>query len=102
MKTLSISDVRNHLPALLEEVAKGSEALVVTRYGKAIASIVPFQARKESETRYPLRNRPISVAKDFDAPRPDMWEALMAKEERDEYAIRQSRSTRRAKGAGKK
>jgi antitoxin (DNA-binding transcriptional repressor) of toxin-antitoxin stability system len=102
MKELSISDVRSHLPALLKEVTRSRAAFVVTRYGKAIASIVPFQPRKECEVRYPLRNRPIAVTEDFDAPMPDLWEALTAKEGRGTYATRRSRCPRRKKGTGKK
>ena len=66
MKTLNISDARNRLPAVIEEVASSGESRVVTRYGKPIASIVPFRDAKTPEARYPLRGRPITVAADFD------------------------------------
>jgi len=102
MKMLSISDVRNHLPSLLEEVATGGETLIVTRYGRGIASIVPFQKQKASETRYPLRNRQIAMAKDFDVPMPEMWEALTVKEHRSEYEARRNRGQLKVKKRVKK
>ena len=73
------------------EVVRNGEVFVVTRYGKAIASIVPVRDRKGRASRYPLRQRPIVVTEDFDAPLPDMWEALAVKESRGEYAVRPSR-----------
>ena len=76
MKTLNISDVRNHLPSVIEDVAQSNQAVVVTRYGKPIASIEPVKNKKSHETRYPLRGQSIMVAEDFDKPTPEMWRAL--------------------------
>jgi antitoxin (DNA-binding transcriptional repressor) of toxin-antitoxin stability system len=71
-------DVRNRLPAVIEDVATSSEPLVVTGYGKPIASIVPFRGTKSPESRYPLRGKPIAVAADFDERMPALWAALAA------------------------
>ena len=38
MKKLSISDVRNNLPSVIEGVSQTKETVVVTRYGKPVAS----------------------------------------------------------------
>jgi len=102
MKALSISDVRNHLPALMEQVAQGGEGFIITRYGQAMASVVPFRDRKGTQTRYPLRHRPVSVAKDFDTPMPELWAALTAQEGRGTYAAQQRQGTRNVKGGGRK
>ena len=84
MKTLSISDVRNRLPAVIDDVVQSNETVVVTRYGKPVASIVPFKGKRSRETRYPLRGHPITVADDFDRPTPELWRAVA--EEQGEYA----------------
>ena len=90
MKTLSVSDVRDHLPEVINEVAQSNEAIVVSRYGKPIVSIVPFTASQAIETRYPLRGQKIAVAADFDDPTPDLWQALSVAEEPGEYVTSKS------------
>ncbi len=44
MKTISVRDARATLPTLLKQVAAGEE-IVILRYGKAVARLVP-PARK--------------------------------------------------------
>ncbi|MEK6210308.1 MAG: type II toxin-antitoxin system Phd/YefM family antitoxin [Pseudomonadota bacterium] len=43
MKSLNLSDAQKQLPALVEEVRRSKQRVVLTRYGKPVASIVPFQ-----------------------------------------------------------
>jgi antitoxin (DNA-binding transcriptional repressor) of toxin-antitoxin stability system len=76
MKALNISEVRMHLPALIEGVAHNQEPIMVMRYGAPLAMIVPVTPDAHTQTRYPLRGRPITVADDFDTPMPDLWNAL--------------------------
>jgi len=76
MKRVNISEVRTHLPSLLDEIALSNEPIVVTRHGKPVAKILPFRAAKSKRERYPLRSLPIRVSKDFDKPSPDLWEAI--------------------------
>jgi prevent-host-death family protein len=76
MKSLNLSDARKQLPALVDEVRRSKRRVVLTRYGKPVASIVPFQDKLASGDRLPLRGLPISVAKDFDAPLPEIWAEL--------------------------
>lgn len=76
MKKVNISEVRNHLPALLDEIALSNEPIVVTRHGKPVAKILPFRKARSERERYPLRGLPIRVSKDFDKPDADLWEAL--------------------------
>ena len=85
MKTLSISDVRNHLPSVIDEMVQTNEPVVVERYGKPVASIVPFTAEKQGQERYPLRGQPCYIAPDFDEPMPDLWQANAVAEEHEEY-----------------
>lgn len=40
MREVQASDAKAHLPSLLDDVERG-EAVVITRYGKPIARIVP-------------------------------------------------------------
>ena len=96
MKTLNISEVRNHLPEIIEGVVQSNEAVVITRHGRPVASIQPFRAREGRKDRYPLRGTPITVADDFDEPMPELWSALAVIEERDEYTTaKRSRPRRR-------
>ena len=76
MKKVNISEVRNHLPSLLDEIAQSNEPIVVTRHGKPVAKILPFRTGKSGQNRYPLRDLPIRISKDFDKPDADLWEAL--------------------------
>ena len=76
MKKVNISEVRNHLPSLLDEIALSNEPIVVTRHGKPVAKILPFRKAQSKQKRYPLRDLPIRVSKDFDKPAPELWEEL--------------------------
>lgn len=76
MKTLNISDVRNSLPSVIEEVVQSNEVVVVTRYGKPIAKIVPFRNEGNHKSSYPLRGKPIKMADDFDEPEPELWNVV--------------------------
>lgn len=95
MKTMSISDARNHLPAIVEEVMKTHEQVVVVRYGTPTVAIVPFQDVAPTQSRYSLRGHPIALAENFDDPMPNLWEALAVAEEHGGYgAEATSRRTR--------
>ena len=76
MRKLKVSEVRNRLPSLLDEIALSNEPIVVTRHGKPVAKIVSFHRAKPGAQRYPLRGLPIRVSKDFDKPAPELWETL--------------------------
>ena len=76
MKTLNISDVRNSLPSLIEEVVQSNQDVVVTRYGKPVVRIVPFRDEADQTSCYTLRDKPIKMADDFDEPMPELWNAV--------------------------
>jgi prevent-host-death family protein len=86
MKTMSISEARSHLPEIVEDVAQGREALVITRYGSPQATIVPYEAPDAQKMRYPLRGHSITIAEEFDRPMPDLWDALAVAEEHAEHS----------------
>ncbi len=76
MKYLNIQDTDTTLTALLDEVAATQTEVVVTRDGIPVARIVPWQAKRTSTNRYPLRGMPIVIAEDFDEPMAELWETL--------------------------
>lgn len=48
MRQVQASEAKTHLPRLLDEVARGA-TIVVTRYGRPIARIVPETEGREAE-----------------------------------------------------
>lgn len=86
MRTLNISEARNTLPALVDRVSTTRAPVVLLRYGKPAAMIVPVLAEGAKEVPYPLRKVPIMIADDFDAPTPELWEAVAAAEKPSQYA----------------
>ena len=98
MKTISISDARNHLPSVIDEVMKTHEQIVVIRHGSPIVAIMPFRDMNPEANRYPLRGHPLAVAADFNDPMPDLWDALTVKEGAGRYSVGPgSRSRRRSR-----
>lgn len=85
MKTISISEARNHLPSVIDEVLKTHEQVVVVRYGTPTVAIVPFRDSASAVNRYPLRGHPIALTDDFDAPMPNLWDALAVAEAHGPY-----------------
>lgn len=66
--------LREHLRETLAEAAAGKE-IVVTLRGKPYVRIVPIASEEGTENRYPLRGSVRSMADDFDAPAPDLWDS---------------------------
>jgi len=85
MKTLNISEARNSLPSLVDAVVTTHAPVVLLRYGKPAAMLVPVQADDAKGNPYPLRKVPITVSDDFDAPTPGLWEALAVAETPSPY-----------------
>jgi len=75
MKALNISEARNTLPALVESVASTRTPVVLLKYGKPAAMLVPIKTAPPQSNPYPLRGKPIIVAEDFDEPLSPLWEA---------------------------
>jgi len=49
MKTVPATEFKTHCLALLEEVNKSREPLVVTKHGRPVARVVPYVAEGEGE-----------------------------------------------------
>jgi prevent-host-death family protein len=75
MKKFNVSEARQHLPSLVDDVAESGEEVLITRRGKPLARLVPFRANTGQKTSS-LRELAIEIADDFDDPLPDLWEAL--------------------------
>lgn len=75
MKTISVSEVRYHLPSIVDEVRTSREAVIVTCHGKPMVRIVPYEDKKNKKNRHPLRGLPIKVSESFDEPMPELWDA---------------------------
>ena len=76
MKSLTISAVRSNLPGLISEIARGGEAVTITRRGKPVARIVACTGDSNASSRLPLRGTRIVIAEDFDRPLPGLWKSL--------------------------
>lgn len=50
MKSMGIFETKNRLSELCEEVARGEGPLVVTRHGKPLVRIVPYESKVSQET----------------------------------------------------
>lgn len=74
MKTINVSEARNTLPALIETVSSTRKPVMLVRYGKPAAMLVPVAESVEQTSPHPLRGLPIEISEDFDAPLSDIWE----------------------------
>ncbi len=101
MKTLNISEARNTLPALVEAVSGTRVPVVLLRYGKPAAMLVPVVSQKAEADSYPLRKVPISIAKDFDEPSPELWEACKVAEKAGTYGVTEKHSGKVRRKRGK-
>lgn len=70
--------LRENLRETLAEAASGKE-VVVTLRGKPYVRIVPITSEDDAAARYPLRGSVRFIADDFDAPMPELWDALQKK-----------------------
>ena len=83
MKTRNIAEARSEFSALVEEIRLGGEDVVISKYGRPVAMIVPFrpQGGKESRKRdwraeLGLRNSCFTFDPRFDEPMDNLWEVF--------------------------
>ena len=71
MATIGLAEAKSKLSELVEQVERGEE-VIISRYGKAVAKIVPVPRPKvdRSAAFGALRGK-LWVAEDFDGPLPD-------------------------------
>jgi len=70
MKIISISEALNNLTSIISDITHSHEIVVIERYGKPVASIIPFKPESTCKNKYPLRGTQITVSDDFDEPLP--------------------------------
>ena len=77
MKTATLSEARQRLPALADEVARTGVAVLITRRGRPLAKLVSATPQITEEAQeLPLRGLPLGLSEDFDEPLEELWEAL--------------------------
>ena len=75
-KLMSLTDVRQRLPAIVDEVIATRRAIVITRHGRPVAQVSPYTATDSASSRYALRDVQLEIPEDFDEPLEAQWEAL--------------------------
>ncbi len=73
MKTIQAAKFKAQCLALLDEVAQTHEALTITKHGRPVAKLVPFDTEKDS-VEMPLKHLATYVG-DIISPIDDEWEA---------------------------
>jgi prevent-host-death family protein len=72
MTTVSVHEAKTHLSALMARVEDRNEHIVICRYGKAVAELVPYRKGKRT-----VPNRELSRIKihgDLTKPTVEEWE----------------------------
>lgn len=73
MKTVSAGNFKTHCLSLINEVAQSRSIVVVTKYGKPVAKLVPFDTSKDINDK-PLRGS-VTFLGDVISPIDEAWEA---------------------------
>jgi len=73
MKTIAAGNFKTHCLSLLDQVAQSRESLVITKYGKPVAKIVPYNVKKDIKEK-PLKGSVIYLG-DLISPIEVDWEA---------------------------
>ncbi|MEE9369469.1 MAG: type II toxin-antitoxin system prevent-host-death family antitoxin [Pontiella sp.] len=71
MTTVSVHDAKAHFSALLHQVEEKKEPVLISRYGKVIAQLVPTDVRKRTVVNAALSK--IKVNCDLTEPTLDEW-----------------------------
>ena len=72
MTTISVHKAKAHLSALVADVEKAGHRVVICRYGRAVAALVPIKAGKR--TRISPRLNRVQFHKDPTAPTETEWD----------------------------
>lgn len=73
MKSVSAGDFKTHCLSFINEVAQNRKPIIVTKYGKPIAKLVPFDTKKDIDSK-PLRGS-VTFLGDIISPVDEDWEA---------------------------
>ena len=69
MKSVNVHEAKTHLSRLLAEVERGEE-IVISRGGKPVARLLPFETRP-AKREMGFDRGLVEIADDFDAPLPE-------------------------------
>lgn len=72
MKTVSAGNFKTHCLSLINEVVQSRSIVVVTKYGKPVAKLVPFDTSKDINDK-PLRGS-VTFLGDVISPIDEAWE----------------------------
>jgi len=72
---VSASDLKNEWHRWLQRVADGGQTIVVTRYGKPIATLSPVQDSREPHRIFGALSGTVADAGDLVSPTDEAWEA---------------------------
>ena len=72
MKTVSAGNFKTHCLSLINQVAQSRSIVVVTKYGKPVAKLVPFDTNKDINDK-PLRGS-VTFLGDVISPIDEAWE----------------------------
>lgn len=75
-KTMTLTDARQSLPAIVDEVMATKRPVVITRRGVPVAQLTAYIEPKCESSVYPLRGVPLDIPEDFDDEMPVQWDAL--------------------------
>lgn len=69
------SEMKNAWHAWLDRVEQGREEVVVTRYGRPVAKLVPYQEEGEAPSIFGFLDGTVTVHGDLVAPVDERWDA---------------------------
>ena len=72
---VSASDLKNAWHGFLDQVSRGRQELVVTRYGKPIAKLTPYDVPEEGGGLFGCMAGTVTVRGDIIAPAEEVWDA---------------------------
>lgn len=77
MGTIAAGVFKARCLELMDEVARTGEPIVVTKYGRPVARLVPLDDRAPARALFGrARGTVVSVADDTFVPEPELWDAL--------------------------
>jgi len=71
METVNIHEAKAKLSGLVSSVERDGETVVLSRYGRPVARIVPYKSQKRSRTHRRLSN--LRYSGDLTAPTEEEW-----------------------------
>ena len=73
---MTLTNARQSLPAIVDEVIATRRPVVITRRGVPVAQLTAYVDAKCESSVYPLRGVALDIPEDFDDQLPIRWDAL--------------------------